>query len=265
VIIVDDASTDDTCAIVEKMAPAAPCPVQLIRQPSNSGGPVRPMNVGVNRATGEYVAILDHDDLYTNETVATWTSVLQGKIAKPGIVTSDFARFTSQKELSWGFIRERSRANELRSLAANTVTIFRPETARRLLCREFCLPHKGAFSKAAWLAVGGFDEAFRSAWDADFIWKLASKFEVAYIAASLVRVRVHDRQLSGNDQIVARELITVYQRMLQSVSDRAERRILQAHINRELFDLAYVEFKGGRYWKAAWHRSRLAVRQMICS
>ncbi|GAB3757822.1 glycosyltransferase family 2 protein [Microlunatus parietis] len=59
-IFVDDGSTDGTYALVERLIKDQP---QLrLHQIPNSGWSGRPRNLGTDRATGEYVLYLDHDD-----------------------------------------------------------------------------------------------------------------------------------------------------------------------------------------------------------
>jgi succinoglycan biosynthesis protein ExoO len=61
-VIVDDASTDDTAKLVERLA-ATDRRIRLVRQRSN-GGPAAARNAGLDVATGEWIAVLDADDAY---------------------------------------------------------------------------------------------------------------------------------------------------------------------------------------------------------
>jgi len=63
IIAVDDASTDDTCALVEKISATSPIPLKLLRLHENLGaGTTR--NEGWRVATGELIAFLDADDAW---------------------------------------------------------------------------------------------------------------------------------------------------------------------------------------------------------
>jgi len=61
IIVVDDASTDDSCALVERLAAGHP-QLRLIRQPRNAGVNAA-LNRGLAEATGEYICFPAADDL----------------------------------------------------------------------------------------------------------------------------------------------------------------------------------------------------------
>ncbi|GAA4237776.1 hypothetical protein GCM10022254_50970 [Actinomadura meridiana] len=62
-VIVDDASTDGTGEVADRLAAAHPGRVRAVRLPENSGGCGRPRNAGIEASTGRYVMFLDSDDL----------------------------------------------------------------------------------------------------------------------------------------------------------------------------------------------------------
>ena len=61
-IVVDDASSDQTCAVVEEIA-ARDGRVKLLRQERNEG-PGAARNRGIEAASGRYIAFIDSDDLW---------------------------------------------------------------------------------------------------------------------------------------------------------------------------------------------------------
>jgi succinoglycan biosynthesis protein ExoO len=60
-IVVDDASTDDTATVVERIVDAR---IRLIRNRCNSG-PAYSRNAGIAAARGEWIALIDTDDWFT--------------------------------------------------------------------------------------------------------------------------------------------------------------------------------------------------------
>jgi CDP-glycerol glycerophosphotransferase len=62
IVVVDDASTDDTPQVAARLAAEHPDRIRVVRLPANSGGCSRPRNVGIEQARGRYVMFLDSDD-----------------------------------------------------------------------------------------------------------------------------------------------------------------------------------------------------------
>lgn len=69
IIIVDDASTDDSCAVIEKYIENKPT-ARLVRLDSNLG-PSAARNAGWAVACGDYVAFLDADDAWHRKKLET--------------------------------------------------------------------------------------------------------------------------------------------------------------------------------------------------
>ena len=62
VIVVDDCSTDNSCAVVESYIPKFNGKLQLVRSKINSGGAGTPRNIGLEKSCGEYIFFMDSDD-----------------------------------------------------------------------------------------------------------------------------------------------------------------------------------------------------------
>ncbi|WP_104178358.1 glycosyltransferase family A protein [Cryobacterium sp. Y50] len=74
-IVVDDASTDDTAAVADAWAEQDDR-ISVLRQGSRHGHPAEPRNIGAASSTAELVAYLDHDDVWHDGHLATALGVL---------------------------------------------------------------------------------------------------------------------------------------------------------------------------------------------
>ncbi|MGE0205038.1 MAG: glycosyltransferase family 2 protein [Hyphomicrobiaceae bacterium] len=88
VIVVDDASRDDTAARVATLAEADDR-VRVLRRSSN-GGPSAARNMGIEAARGAWLAVLDGDDLVTADRSARLLALAAATSAD--IVADNFAR-----------------------------------------------------------------------------------------------------------------------------------------------------------------------------
>jgi hypothetical protein len=93
VLLVDDGSTDDTV----HAAQASGVRTEVLRQDNRGPGAAR--NLGLQRATGEYVAFLDSDDVWFPWTLGTYADVLQAT-RKPSFLAGKPLRFRDTSELS---------------------------------------------------------------------------------------------------------------------------------------------------------------------
>lgn len=84
VVVVDDASDDDSCGLIERLAATSPIPITLIRLGANLGaGATR--NEGWKVARGELIAFLDADDAWHPRKIETQVRAMA---AHPGVVMS---------------------------------------------------------------------------------------------------------------------------------------------------------------------------------
>ncbi|WP_051340749.1 glycosyltransferase [Azospirillum halopraeferens] len=79
VLVVDDASTDGSAAVAERLAATDPA-VRLLRRPGN-GGAAAARNAGLAAARGAYVAFLDADDRHAPGWLAAATGLLEANPA----------------------------------------------------------------------------------------------------------------------------------------------------------------------------------------
>jgi glycosyltransferase involved in cell wall biosynthesis len=76
-IVVDDGSTDETPALVERLAAGSVVPVHLLRQENRGASAAR--NLGIRRARGELLAFLDSDDWWLPNKLALQAAAMEAQ------------------------------------------------------------------------------------------------------------------------------------------------------------------------------------------
>jgi glycosyltransferase involved in cell wall biosynthesis len=92
VIVVDDGSADETPAVIASYGDR----VRFYRQENSGPGAAR--NLGIQNASGEYVAFLDSDDLWFPWTLASYQAVIEA-CDKPGFICGDCIKFSRADEI----------------------------------------------------------------------------------------------------------------------------------------------------------------------
>lgn len=97
-LVVGDGCTDDTAAVVSAFGDAR---IRFDNLPHNHGEQSAPNNHGAERATGEYLAFLNHDDLWFSDHLATLVGTLERERAD--LVYSLSARIDASGQVHlWG-------------------------------------------------------------------------------------------------------------------------------------------------------------------
>ena len=241
VIVVDDGSTDDTCRVVARYGET----VRLIRQ-RNAGAAVA-RNAGIARARGEYVALLDSDDLW-----------LPGKL-RLQIDHLERSRDVAMCCTRWDLLYPDAAGNY------PVVNASAPESARLdpawsgwIYCQLLldCEVWTSTVVMRRELAgrVGGFDPELRRGQDYDY-WLRASqltKIDRLDAPLALYRMQVsHDRKYPD----VNWEL-TVIRRALErwGAAGPDGRALPESKLRARLWALNYrfghMQYRGGRYAQA---------------
>jgi glycosyltransferase involved in cell wall biosynthesis len=188
-IVVDDASNDDTVARVEAFANRAPFPVQIERNPENrSSTPSFERALGL--CTGEIICFADQDDVWHPEKIATLATVLEmspgvGAVFSNGRVV-DAAREPlghSLWEALWFDANEqrRVRGGHAAEVFARHVVAAGTTLAFRASHRELLLPFPG----------------LRDCHDSWVAFLLAAVSEVRIVDRELIDYRVHGKNQMG--------------------------------------------------------------------
>jgi glycosyltransferase involved in cell wall biosynthesis len=240
VIIVDDASTDDLrSALAEERAP----PVTVISLAERSGA-AHARNVGVEAASGEFIAFLDSDDEW-HET----------KLAK------QIALLISNPSLAYVSCRGRHLAPDL-SFVGNFPdggVVVGLEAWRALLAKNFISTPCVVARRCAFVAVGGFNPTLPIAEDQDLWIRMALVGEVGFIYEDLVTV--HQRHNSLTREYRNREL-RVLVPWIGSLVQRLRGRLGYREVRRILAQ-RYTQFGRNAYPGQFWSGLALILRAVV--
>ena len=190
VIVVDDASTDDTAFRIEAIGDPR---LRLIRQPRN-GGVARARNRGIDAAQGEIIGFVDSDDEWLPQKLALQVPALLSAPRRTGIV--------------------HGASENLRN--DGRVEIFAPPPTGRLFETLLETNVLHAFPTMALLkrevieTVGGFDPSLPAVEDWEFEIRAARFFDVTAVEAPVARYWAGEgerRSLAAAANLAARHML----------------------------------------------------------
>ncbi len=181
-IIIDDGSTDRTLKILKTYA-ASDSRIHLFNQ--ENCGIVKTRNQLLKHATGEFIAVMDADDIATPTRLEHQVEFLR---QHPNVVCVGGAQ-------DW--VDEAGRF-----LRHQTEVEADAEIQQQMLGGCTTINHPTAmFRRAAVVEVGGYDESFDQAEDLDLFLRLGEIGTLANLPETLVQYRQHTQSISGRKQL----------------------------------------------------------------
>lgn len=215
-IVVDDGSTDGTWSVLQRYGDR----IRAVRQP-NGGLPVA-RNTGLQLARGEFIALMDHDDLCMPERLAVQVAFLR---AHPdvGLCGSDFSAFNEHGPIEASHIasyysqyaRVHGRPAALYpehavlDIAAclpapaatrQPVDVYKGDVYERIACGNFVHPPTVMLRASVLAQSGGFDPAARTMCDWDWLVRVARVTRIGHIHRALLDYRRSATQMSAPEQ-----------------------------------------------------------------
>lgn len=234
VVVVDDASTDGTAAVLAGFGDA----VRVLRHPVNRGEAAA-KNTAVRAARTEHVVLLDADDEF-----------LPGRLHALGqrwaqdpevdVLTTDALLVQGERVVGRWY--------------GETNPLPRADQRVDVLSRNPVFGHP-ALRRTAFLAVGGFDEGLRHATDWDcWLRMVLNGSRVDVVAEPLSRYRLHDASasssraamLAGNVALLSRALARDDLRPTERAAAEAARDERQRRLDRARLKAALVAGTGAR-------------------
>lgn len=172
ILVVDDGSTDE----LDVALAATEVPHRLIRQENR--GPAAARNRGIEEATGEWIAFLDVDDLWSPGALQRLARDLVVHATAPVVHGKIATLYRRAPDGDWGIL----------SAAAETF----PYSI-----------HAGLYRRDVFARVGGFDESLRFGEDMEWFVRLRSQEHSVMIPDVIVHRRRHDLNMTRESATVA--------------------------------------------------------------
>lgn len=241
VVVVNDGSTDNTRAELARFEPR----IRVVDQ--ENGGLAAARNAGCAAARGEFIALMDADDLMLPERIAVQVAVLTAD-PRCVLVSSDFAAFDDVRgDIACSHIASYYQAwarqggacaiyPEVLEVGAGLPMVRCGEVLANLVWGNFVHPPTTLIRAHALANAGRFDVCLRYSCDYDAFCRLAALGRFAYVDAALLRYRLSPTQMSSTVRLGRLPLETI--EVLKRIA--AARPALH-ECERELFDLRTAE------------------------
>lgn len=194
-IVVDDASTDDSVRIAQTYSEQYE--TLRIVQMTKRVGSAAARNQGIVDAKGREICFLDSDDVYSPLKLSRQLEVLRGE-GHPVVVYCDWWRMDETGNTLPAGTRNHPRRSG---------RIFADALTQTFGAISMCMTPRVCFDK-----VGFFDETLPWAEDYDLLLRLAREFDFRYIDQALYGYRTHERSkrktLGRRERLLCESLVT---------------------------------------------------------
>jgi glycosyltransferase involved in cell wall biosynthesis len=241
IVIVNDGSTDDTCAVVESYRHRLGDKLHYIHQP-NRGLPAA-RNAAIKAARGAFIALLDADDVWLPHRLERAVPVLE---ADPGagLVHARVMRIDARGSIT-GQLKV-----EPKYMSGNIARYIYTRRAH-VVCPTVM------FRKNCMQTAGWFDETMRATEDRDLWFRIALRYKVLYIDEVLAHYRLSPSSMTSDlDRLLKGQIYFVDKHHKSGAATRVDQLQALGNIYRELGDSL---FRGGAVTRAIRNYFRAVV------
>ena len=220
ILIVDDGSVIDTYALIHPYLSSGK--VKYIQR--ENAGTAAARNTGIINSTGEYVAFLDHDDIWLPEKIAEQVDVLE-RNPSCGLTYCNFQVLEDET----GNLVDPDRKGESGWMYDKFLSRSYITTASQIMVRRSC------FNK-----IGIFDESLEIVDDYDIYLKISRFFEIKHDDKVMTYWRSHKSNASKNYERTQVARIKLKERVRRaSELESYQIKILDDGLCKDYYELAY--------------------------
>ena len=198
IIIIDDASTDSSPEVLRRFENHPK--VQILELMENMGW-VKVSNLGADMASGEFIIFGNCDD-YSDPNQVTELVKAMGEYPTAGLAFSR-SNIVDNQGLLLGNDYETRGVRFRRKCRFDT--LISKELMTSYLFHSIVIPNLSAaiFRKSVFNEVGKFSEEIEIAADWEIFFRIAERYDVAYLAESLNNFRSHDESIRSHTKVRA--------------------------------------------------------------
>ena len=182
-IVIDDGSSDDSASVISRVLDKCPFPHRFIAR--DNRGAAATINEAVGMSDGEFVNVLNSDDLFEPDRIETLVSEIAGTGVQWGF---SGVSFVDDQDVALDTLKD---ARAYAQTCSMSMIPFRETVGFSLITGNASMSSGNLFfSRSLFERVGGFRE-FRYNHDWDFALRALRLAEPAFVTAQTYRYRLH--------------------------------------------------------------------------
>lgn len=240
IIVINDGSKDGTEKVLDFFKD------KIIFKTVPNGGVASARNFGVNLARGEYIALLDSDDVWVPHKLEIQMSAL-AQFSEAEFCCSDFILQTP--------VRTYSHFESLKNYPVSKADHFvEPQPFEALVKRNFVGTSTAVFSRKLIDKAGLFNTHYKVSEDYDFWLRCAMNTKFVVVAQPLVQKQQHETNLSNNKIRInfsgQRVLRNIYEQNAAFIKEHDLGDLCRAKIAGKYYRIGDLYFENGRIRRA---------------
>lgn len=248
-IIIDDGSKDTTVEVVKSYND----PRIVLIVESNSGGPSKPRNIGLDRASGDYIFMFDSDDIMHPEKLESAVALLQENATADLLFTNFEAIDEAGEVINKNFLSDYQSLYALVEMQAKASIIEAEAIFSSLIKVNFIGTSSVVLRRSALSTDDRFNEDLKNSDDRLFWIKFSKNHNFLFLNDIHHQYRIQKNSISNQDfsrrapsKIKALKLA----KLLCKTSE--QKKIVNKQIAVDYVLLSYSYWNNGKVCRAAW-------------